>query len=419
MAETKSAQPASYLRLRPLLNPLGQVVRWPAGPGEKSLVVEYLARKFQTNQRYSEVQVGEILCNWHTFQNPALLRRELVERGFLTREANGSSYMRTALGVSDIPHRLKLENIQQAAQVIDPVFRNTPQFPAESLSEMLGLELVVKVETLNPIRSFKGRGADYFISKVVERGDTRQLVCASAGNFGQAMAYACRKHGLPLVVYASVNANPLKVERMRALGAEVRLVGEDFDAAKLEAKRYCQETGAWMVEDGKEPEISEGAGSIAVELLQYQGPLEAVVVPLGNGALLGGVARWVKALTPEVRVVGVGAAGAPAMAESWRSGTLVQHPRIYTIADGIGVRVPIPEALQDMEGLVDEVLLVTDAALLEAMRRAHTHLGLVLEPSGAAGLAAIQENPNLFAGKRVATVLCGSNLTEEQMKAWL
>lgn len=418
MAETKSAQPVSYLRLRPLFNPLGQVERWPTKPKEKTLVIEYLARKIQTNQRYSEAQVGEILRNWHTFQNPALLRRELVERGFLVREAEGSSYVRTALGVSDIPHRLKLDNIQQAAQVIDPVFLNTPQFPAESLSETLGLELAVKVETLNPIRSFKGRGADYFISKVVERGDTRQLVCASAGNFGQAMAYACRKHRLPLIVYASVNANPLKVARMRALGAEVRLVGEDFDAAKLEAKRYCQETGAWMVEDGKEPEISEGAGSIAVELLQYQGPFEAAVVPLGNGALLGGVARWVKALAQEVRMVGVGAAGAPAMAQSWRSGTLVQHPRIHTIADGIGVRVPIPEALQDLKGLVDEVLLVEDSTILQAMRLVHQHLGLVLEPSGAVGIAALLAYPQ-FKGQRVATILCGGNLTEEQMKAWL
>ncbi len=324
-------------------------------------------------------------------------------------------------------HRLKLERILEASQTVDPVFLNSPQYHPESLGEVLGCELVVKVETLNPIRSFKGRGADYFVQKVTQKSknsfprgaEPPMLVCASAGNFGQAMAYACRKQGLPLVVYASVNANPLKVARMRALGAEVRHYGPDFDAAKLEAKRFCRASGALMVEDGKEPEISEGAGTIALELMNYPKPLDAVVVPLGNGALLGGMARYIKAKDARVQVIGAVARGAPAMAESWRSDSLVAHERIQTIADGIGVRVPIPEAVQDMKGLVDEVLLVEDKSMLEAMKLAHLHLGLVLEPSGAVGLAAIRENPALFAGRRVATILCGGNLTEEQIQAWL
>ncbi len=324
-----------------------------------------------------------------------------------------------SLKVHLMSHRLQLEHILEASRMVDPAFLHSPQFESEPLGEQLGCELLVKVETLNPIRSFKGRGADYFVQKALKRGQVRPMVCASAGNFGQAMAYACRKHGLPLVVYASVNANPLKVARMRALGAEVRLFGEDFDAAKLEAKRYADEAGAWMVEDGKEPEISEGAGSIAVELLTYPKPLEAVVVPLGNGALLGGVARWIKAQDKGVQIIAAVAKGAPAMEQSWRSGSRVVHERIQTIADGIGVRVPIPEALEDLQGLVDEMLLVEDAAMLEAMQLAHRHLGLVLEPSGAVGLAAIHQYPALFAHKRVATILCGGNLTEEQMNAWL
>ncbi|MCS7068579.1 MAG: pyridoxal-phosphate dependent enzyme [Meiothermus sp.] len=316
-------------------------------------------------------------------------------------------------------HRLRLEHILEASRIVDPVFLHSPQFVSEPLGRQLGCELLVKVETLNPIRSFKGRGADYLVQKTLKRGQVRPMVCASAGNFGQAMAYSCRKHGLPLLVYASVHANPLKVARMRDLGAEVRLWGEDFDAAKLEAKRYCQATGAWMVEDGQEAEISEGAGSIAVELLADPRPLEVVVVPLGNGALLGGMARYLKAQNPRVQVMGAAAQGAPAMEQSWRLRTIVEHPRVNTIADGIGVRVPIPEAVQDLQGQVDEVLLVEDAAMLEAMRLAHRHLGLVLEPAGAVGLAAIWQYPALFAHKRVATVLCGGNLTEEQMKAWL
>ncbi|MBF6595150.1 MAG: pyridoxal-phosphate dependent enzyme [Thermaceae bacterium] len=315
-------------------------------------------------------------------------------------------------------HRLSLEHIEEASRIVDPVFLNTPQYNCESLSQVLGLELVVKVETLNPIRSFKGRGADYFISKVMERGDKRQIVCASAGNFGQAMAYACRKHQIPLIVYASTKANPLKIERMCKLGAEVRLHGEDFDAAKLEAKRFCSETGAWMVEDSKEVEISEGAGTLGLELLEYPQPLDAALIALGNGAMIAGMGRWIKAHRPQTQVVGVCAAGAPAMERSWRSGTFVQTNSISTIADGIGVRVPVPEALEDLKGIVDEVLLVEDDLTIEAMRLAHQHLGLVLEPSGAVGIAALLKS-SPFQGKRVATVLCGGNLTPEQMECWL
>ena len=315
-------------------------------------------------------------------------------------------------------HRLKLEHIQEAAHCIDPVFLHTPQYLAEPLSELLGCELVVKVETLNPIRSFKGRGADYFVSRALGRAGGQPMVCASAGNFGQAMAYACRKHRLPLTVYASQGANPLKVERMRAMGAEVRLFGQDFDAAKQEARRFCQQTGAWMVEDGKEPEISEGAGTIALELLQDPKPFEAVWVPLGNGALLAGVGRWLKAHSPLTQVIGVCAAGAPIMAQAWRAGRYMEAEQINTIADGIGVRVPVREALEDLKGLVDDILLVEDDWTLQAMRLAHRHLGLVLEPSGAVGLAALLKFAR-FEGQRVATILCGGNLTEEQMKAWL
>lgn len=410
-----------------LFNPQKQLVRWPSKSSEKTLVLEYLASRFVAGNLYSETQVNAVLKAWHTFSDWALLRRELFERGFFEREANGSSYRRTPLGASAMEHRLKLEHILEAADRIDPVFLHSPQYLAESLSEVLGCELVVKVETTNPIRSFKGRGADYFVTKAVEgkaipqtplsEGRQLQLVCASAGNFGQAMAYACRKHGLPMIIYASLNANPLKIERMRKLGAEVRLHGEDFDAAKLEAKRFCAETGAWMVEDSKEPEISEGAGTLGLELGQYLKPLDAALIALGNGAMIAGMGRWLKAHT-QTQVIGVSAAGAPAMERSWRSGQFVTTEKSETIADGIGVRIPVPEALEDIKGLVDDILLVEDALILQAMKLAHQHLGLVLEPSGAVGIAALLKYPQ-FKNKRVATVLCGSNLTPEQIEQWL
>jgi threonine dehydratase len=316
-------------------------------------------------------------------------------------------------------HRLSLEHIAEAAREIDPVFLHSPQFSCEPLCDQLKCDLTLKVETLNPIRSFKGRGADYFMSKRIARGESGPLVCASAGNFGQALAYACRKHDVPLVIFAAKNANPLKVSRMRALGAGVRLEGDDFDAAKEAARQWAGSAGATMVEDGLAPEISEGAGSIAVELFANGNTFDAVLIPLGNGALLTGMGRWIKSVSPSTRVIGVCGENADAMRMSWLKGPSavpVSHASANTIADGIAVRVPIPEAVTDMHGIVDEVVTVTDREILLAMRNLHSLAGIVVEPAGAAGLAAIG---NRFAGTRIATVLCGSNLTALKMQEWL
>jgi threonine dehydratase len=205
-------------------------------------------------------------------------------------------------------HRLKIENIREAIRLIDPVFLNTPQYYADSLSRLLGTEIVVKVETANPIRSFKGRGAEYLISKI-PRGT--KLITASAGNFGQAMAYACGRREMALTVYASVNANPFKLERMRMLGATVVLYGEDFDEAKIEAKRAADASGVRMVEDGFDAETGEGAGTIGLELADWKDSIDAVLLPLGNGALTGGVGRYLKAVRPEIRLIAVQSVGAP------------------------------------------------------------------------------------------------------------
>jgi threonine dehydratase len=140
---------------------------------------------------------------------------------------------------------------------------------------------------------------------------------------------------------------------------------------------------------------------------------------LGNGALLNGIARVFKELSPQTSIVAIQAEGASAMIDSWKKGEMVIYPTVSTIADGIGVRLPVPQALIDMKDLVDHGLLVKEEIILEAMRLLHTYGGIVVEPSGAVGLAAILENKNLFAEKTVATVICGSNLTEEQMKKWL
>ncbi len=313
-------------------------------------------------------------------------------------------------------HRLNIENIRRAAKVIDPVFLNTPQYVAESLSDALGARVIVKIETVNPIRCFKGRGADYYVSKL-QPGE--RLITASAGNLGQAMGYACRRRGIQLTVYASTKANSFKIERMRAFGANVVLVGNDFDDAKIEAKRAASESGVRMVEDSLDVETGEGAGTIGLELAAFGERLDAVIMAFGNGALACGVGVCLKHVSPTTRIVAVQAAGAPAMIESWRQRRLLKYDSINTIADGIGIRIPIPECVDDMHGVIDDGVFVQDRSLIDAMRLAHEHLGLIVEPSGAAGIAALLEHKATFSGSTVAIVLCGGNLTPDQIRSWL
>ncbi|MEL6287179.1 MAG: pyridoxal-phosphate dependent enzyme [Pseudomonadota bacterium] len=309
-------------------------------------------------------------------------------------------------------HRISLQRIAAARDIIDPVFLNAPQFACEPLSAALGCELTLKLETANPIRCFKGRGASFLVSTRADAGafDGRPVVAASAGNWGQAVAYACRARNIPLTLFAAETANPLKVDLMRALGADMKLAGADFDAAKDAAAAYTAEQNGVMLVDGLDVASCEGAGTMAVELMAGSTVPDVVVVPLGNGAMLNGIARWVKAVAPATDVVAVQASGADAMEASWRQGEVIVRDKAETIADGIGVRVPVPEAVDDMRGIVDDVMLVEDETIIQGMKMMMRHAGLVTEPSGAVGIAALLTDRKRFAGRRVATIICGSNV---------
>lgn len=310
-----------------------------------------------------------------------------------------------------------LDRIEAASTVIDPVFRNTPLIWHDELDELTGARVAVKVETVNPIRSFKGRGTDLFVQSLPR--NNQPMVAASAGNFGQGLAFAARKAGRSLIVFAPENANPVKISAMRRMGAQVRLAGLDMDDSKEVARNHAKATDALFVEDGAHPAFAEGAGTIARELTEAGGQIDAVVVPLGNGALLTGVAVWMKHYAPQARVLGVVSKGAPAMQLSFARNQVVETERVNTIADGIAVRVPVPFSLDAMRGVVDEVLAVSDEQMLQAMRLAHRVLGLVVEPSGIAGLAAILNERSRFRGQRVATIFAGGNLSPQQMRDWL
>lgn len=328
-----------------------------------------------------------------------------------------------ALPLDPLPsHRLSLARIAAASARIAPEFLHSPQYLCEPLSAALGCTVTLKVETVNPIRCFKGRGAELLVDAALASEPHRPLACASAGNWGQAVAWSCRRRGAQVRVWAARTANPLKVERMRALGALVQQEGEDFDAAKDAARAWAMGTGARLLEDGLDVEVAEGAGTMALELTAAGGDWDAASFPLGNGALLTGNARWLKAARPGIRVAGVVARGAPAMRDSWLRGpgaSVVQTQAVNTIADGIGVRVPIPEAVNDMHGLVDLVHTVEEEVLIEAMQLLHRYAGLVVEPAGAAGLAGVLTARSDYAGARVIVPVCGSNVDPGRLVAWL
>jgi threonine dehydratase len=281
--------------------------------------------------------------------------------------------------------------IRAAHDGIHPAFSGTPQYVHDGLSARLGIPVIVKVETVNPIRSFKGRGTWVGISALADEGTIgpdRPVVCASAGNFGQGVAFAARKRGVPAVVFCSTRANRLKVARMRALGAEVIETGEDFDDARAASEAHAAAGGGWLLVDGEDARISTGAATLALELTDGAAggslPVPTIVsVPVGNGALLNGVGSWLRATLPDCRIIGVQAEGAAAMTNSWRAGRPIDTDAAATYADGIASRIAIPKAVALMRGRVDDMVTVSDDDLRAAQATLTDELGIVAE--GAAG----------------------------------
>jgi threonine dehydratase len=314
--------------------------------------------------------------------------------------------------------RLQLDRVRAAVGEIDSVFLDTPALRCVPLGQALGCAVTLKVETLNPVRSFKGRGAETVTALARDKGAAR-VVCASAGNLGQALAYSGSRRGLEVTVVAARSANPLKLRQIAALGADVRLNGEDIEDARLLAREIAETEGAYLVEDSLDLATCEGAATIGLEIVRDDTELDVVLVALGGGAMASGVGYTVGSLTDQAKVIGIQPVGAPAMALSWRQRRVVETDRIETIADGVAGRCPIPEVLDDLLVLLDDVVLVRDDSIKAGMRLLYEHAGLVVEPSAALGIAAVLEQPERFAGRHVTTIVCGSNVSHADFARWV
>ena len=312
--------------------------------------------------------------------------------------------------------RISAKDIEQARGRMGPEFLDSRLLEHDELSRVVGAQLLCKIESENAVGSFKGRGTEAFINALP--AGVKALVTASAGNFGLALAYAGKRRGVAVTVYAAETASPVKLDRIRSAGGMVKLAGLDFDEAKNHARAAAAQMIVTFVEDGREPAITAGAGTMAMELTAGADPIDTMLVPLGNGALLAGIGCWFRTRSRRTRIIGVCAEGAPAMALSWRNHTVQSTARVDTIADGIAVRVPVPQALADLQGVVDDIVLVSDDAMKRALKLIYQHLSLVVEPSAVAGVAALLSHPGLATGL-VCTPITGGNVTLDQLQEWV
>jgi threonine dehydratase len=294
-----------------------------------------------------------------------------------------------------------------AARLADAVLR-TPTVPAAALGATLGLEVALKLETLQRTGSFKERGALNKLLALTPAQAKRGVIAASAGNHAQGLAYHAQRLGIPATIVMPAHTPFVKVERTAAFGARVLLEGDDFSATETTAARRARAEGLTIVHPYDDYAVIAGQGTIALEMLADLPALDTLVVPIGGGGLISGIVLAAKALKPALRVIGVQVDSYPAMAAAVR-GT---PPRFggATLAEGIAVKRPGKLTLPVIKRHVDDIVLVSEARIEEAIELLLDSQNLVVEGAGAAGVAALLDRPARFRGRRVGTVLCGGNI---------
>jgi threonine dehydratase len=298
-----------------------------------------------------------------------------------------------------------LTSILEAAKAIRPYLRPTPLTRSAALSRHFDRDVWLKLEMESPVGSFKARGALRCLSQRASEGH-RVFTTASTGNHGMAVAFAGHVLGLTTHIFVPQDGSPRKINLIREYTPNLVLTDCDFDAAKERARELAKASGYYFIDDGGERTLVEGTGTIGLEILQERTP-EAVVVPVGNGALISGIGSAIKQMSPSTRVIGVQPEGAPTMYLSWKEKRPIQLDSIHTIADGLASRVAVPEAVELMTKVVDQMLLVSEQQLLDSIQLVLQAEGRVIEPSSAAAIAALGL-PELRA-RNVVAIMTGRN----------
>jgi threonine dehydratase len=309
-----------------------------------------------------------------------------------------------------------LADVLAAREQIAPYLRPTPLYRYPALDALTGAQLRVKHENHQPVGAFKVRGGVNLISKLSAADRERGVATASTGNHGQSIAYAANLFGGPATVFVPEDANPVKVESMRALGAEIVFHGKDFDDAREYCEQQAAEHGYRYVHSGNEPDLIAGVGTYALEILADWPDAEVIVVPVGGGSGAAGTALVARAVRASIEVIGVQSAQAPAAFKSWQEGRLVGD-ETSTFAEGLATRTAFELPQQIMRELLTDFVLVPDAAIADATRTMIEKTRNLVEPAGAAALAAVLADPGRFAGRKVAVVCSGGNISPAQLAA--
>lgn len=304
--------------------------------------------------------------------------------------------------------------VRRARELLRRFLSRTRLVDAPSLSRHAGVPVRLKLEAELPTGSFKVRGALYALASKLERGAVQDVVASSTGNHGAAVAWAARELGVRATIFLPRDPNPVKRARITELGARIVEEGPDLTAAFRAARQHAEREGAYLLNDATDPDLPAGPATIAVEILEQAPDTRVLVVPMGDTALIRGIAAAAKSGGRAVRIIGVQAARAPAYYLSWKEGRAVETETCDTIADGLATRSPEPENVAAIRALVDDAVLVDEDQLLAAVRHLLLEEHVVAEPAGAAATAAV-----LFAGPfggPAVLLVTGANLSPDVLR---
>lgn len=302
-----------------------------------------------------------------------------------------------------------LEDIESASRIVYAAMPPTPQYRWPLLCERLGVDIWLKHENHTPVGAFKLRGGLVYFAELVQRAGIKEVVTATRGNHGQSVALSARRNGLAATIFVPFGNSVEKNAAMRALGGKVVEFGHDFQAAREEAARVAEASGAHMI-PAFHPRLIAGVATYALELFRGVEDLDSVYVPIGLGSGICAVSAVRNALSPKTKVIGVVSAHAPAYSLSFLRRCPIDAEVSTQLADGMACRTPQPEALEIIWRNVDRIVEVTDGEIASAMREVFECTHNVTEGAGAAAVAAIVKESGLLAGKRVAAVLSGGNV---------
>jgi threonine dehydratase len=312
-----------------------------------------------------------------------------------------------------------LAQLQRAQQVVHAAMPPTPAHAWPLLAERLGATAIVKHENHTPIGAFKVRGGLVYLDRLTrERPHVAGLISATTGNHGQSLAFAGRRYGVPVTIYAPYGNSVEKNRAMRAFGANLVEFGEDFQAAREEAERRAERDGLEFV-PSFHPDLVLGVATYALELFRKAGDIDALYVPIGLGSGISGCILARDLLWVKTEIVGVQSTEAPSYALSFAAGKLVSTNSSNTLADGVATRVPDPEALAIIRKGASRIVQVTDDEIAAAIRAYWTDTHNLAEGAGAAPLAAALQEKAKLRGKRVGLILSGGNIDFDLFKRWV